>query len=153
MTVMRPVRTPLRVTLLAMLLAVSSCFRYQPTTLDVSPGAMLRLQLTESGSSRLTPVLGPHASTVDGRLLALSDSGYRVAVNRVVRDGTGVTWAGEEVFVPRDAIAVTEHRVLSRRRTLVTAGVALVGVIVTAKLARNGGGGSPGTGGGGQPAP
>ena len=150
---MSPVRTPLLVTLLAMLLVVSGCFHYQPTTLAVSPGAMLRLQLTDSGSSQLTPVLGPHASTVDGRLLAQSDSGYSVAVNRVVRDGTAVTWAGEQVFLPRDAIAVTEHRVLSRRRTLITAGVALVGVIVTARLARNGGAGSPDTGGGGPPAP
>lgn len=151
--VMRPVRTPLLVALLATLLAGSGCFHYQPTTLEVRPGAMLRLQLTDSGSAQLMPVLGPHASSVDGRLLALSDSGYRVAVSRVVRDGSVVTWAGEEVVVPRAAIQATQQRALSGRRTLITAGVALVGVIVTGKLARNGGKGSPGDDGGGNPSP
>lgn len=144
---------PIRITVLVALLAVTGCFRYQPSTVEATPGVMLRLQLTESAAERLTSVLGAHASTVDGRLVAVSEGGYVVSVSRVVRDGVAITWAGEEVVVPRDAISIVERRVLDRRRTFATAGVAVVAAVLIGKLARSAGGGSPGDAGGGNPSP
>jgi hypothetical protein len=120
------------------------------TAAETSPGAELRLHLTEAGAARLAPVLGPQALTLEGRVLGSSDTALVLAVTGLTRQGSSATsWAGDSVAVPRDAIAGTERRVLDRGRTVATIAVGIAAAALTGRLAR----GAGGTNQGGDPTP
>lgn len=140
-------------TLIAASVATTGCLHYEALPLrDVTPGTLVRLQLTGPGATGLITQLGAGVRTVDGRLVTVTDRGYLVAVSSVMRDETRVTWADEQVLVPTDAIVAVQHRVLDKGRTAVVVGAVLAGAIITGKLAKGAGGGA-GTDPGGHPTP
>jgi hypothetical protein len=126
------------------LLLSLGCFHYTPSlAAETSAGDIVRLQLTEPGSTRLAAVLGPQAQWLEGRLVTVSDSGYAVSVSAVTRTGDSVIqWAGEPVMIPRDAVAGTERRVVDRGRSFVVVGLAIASAALTGKWIRGAGGGA-----------
>lgn len=148
----------------AALALTQGCYRYAPlTTEELSPGSVVRLRLTAPGAERLASVVGPGTTTVDGRVIAVSDTAYLVAVSGVVRhgpsgatdgdEGTPVGWSGEQISLPRSALSGAQRRVLDRKRSFVVAGIGVAAIALTGKAVRSAGGGATTGPGGGAPAP
>lgn len=133
-------------------LALSACYRYVPETApEPAPGSDYRAHLTAEGAARLRPLLGQDVVRVDGRLLAVTDSAYQVAMGAtgVTTDPRPVIWSGEQIWIPRSTVERFERRQLDRPRTmraaaLYTAGVMLAGSVwlsISGRASEKGGGG------------
>jgi hypothetical protein len=113
----------------ALAVGVSACYRYAAVeTAAIQPGAVVRLDLSASGASGLSPVLGTGTNAVEGTVLSAADSGYRMSVSgtrKASLEGI-VSWAGEQVVIPRNAVEHVQLRSLDQRRTF---GVAVLGIL------------------------
>ena len=122
----------------ASLAAAAGCFNYvQVPSADARLGTEVRVALAERGVADLTRFVGPRASTLDGRLVARSDTALTLAVTAITRT-TGVeeTWPGDQVVVPATAVASVQTRRVSRSRTgLLIAGVIALAAVVGAAFA------------------
>jgi hypothetical protein len=116
--------------LLAFLLGVSSgCYVYPPLVSTPSPGVELRLDLNDRGRVAMGPVIGVSAMNVEGVLKSPPDTAYVLGVTYVTYlRGQANKWNGEPVTVPRDFVANTTQRTLSKSRTWLTLGAAAAGV-------------------------
>ena len=130
--------------------ASTACYRYVPDTRsDLQVGEEVRVRLTSNGSVALQSFVGTDVIAIDGRVTALSDTAYALAMGGTTkRAGEAAVWSGEPVTVPRNAIAGVEYRVLNKKKTLLmsalgVAGAALVAVIVSA-ISGSGSSGSDG---------
>jgi hypothetical protein len=140
---------------MAFLLGVSSgCYVYPPVVTTPSPGVELRLDLNDRGRAALGNLIGPSAVNVEGVLKTPPDTAYLLGVTSVTyMHGQANRWSGEQLVVPKDFVANTTQRTLSKSRTWLT--VAAAGAGIAALIASFGlaGGGSnpaePGGGGGG----
>jgi len=115
--------------------------------------------LTPAASATLSPILGPEARAVEGRLSSVRDSGYVIAVSGTLKRGQGAsgeailsrtTWAGESVSIPRVAVEGVELRSLDARKTglAVILGTALAVVavrLITHAIGSSGSGSEGGT--------
>ena len=114
--------------------SVSACYHYAPgETAAIQPGAVVRFDLSPSGASDLSPVLGAGTNAVEGTVLSAADSGYRMSVTgtRKVSTAGVVSWAGEQVTIPRTAVEHVQLRSLDRRRTF---GVAILAILAAAAV-------------------
>ena len=118
-----------RVILLAPLLV--SCYRLTPIESGAPErGQALRLELTDEGSVRLAPLIGPRISAIDGKVLDAGDTAIVMAVQSVVaQGGRSMNWSQERLAVPRTAVASLRTRTLDRKRSWIVAGLGVVGVI------------------------
>jgi hypothetical protein len=142
---------------IALPLLAGGCYQY--VTIGPSSAAPtydVRLTLTAAGASSLAPTLGRSTTGVEGRILGVTDSAYRLAVSSTLKpdaeDPTSVTrmvWAGESVSIPRITVAGVEQRSLDHRRTAMAIGAATVLGILAAKLIVHGIGSSGGESGDG----
>ena len=134
------------------LLGVSSgCYVYPPVVTTPTPGEELRLDLNDKGRVAMGPVIGASAMNVEGVLKSPPDTAYVLGV-RYVTDlrGQANKWNGEPVTVPRDFVANTTQRTLSKSRTWLTlAGAAAVVAAVVVSYNLAGSGNAPPEGGGG----
>lgn len=116
---------------LVTLTGASACYRLTPiegTTPE--PGSDVRLSLSDEGSVRLAPLIGPRISAIDGRALESSDSAVVLAVQAVVaQGGRSMAWSQERLSVPRSAVTAYRTRMLDRKRTWIVAGLTVVGAI------------------------
>lgn len=112
---------------------VSACYTTAPLTTDVRPvGAPVVLDITDQGRVHLGSALGESPLRVEGRLAAVSDSTYTLAVTRVEGlRGTGASWSGESYTFRREDVGRVSVRRLSRGRTA----VAILGAVGTVILA------------------
>lgn len=119
--------------LLAGLGPAAACYDYHPLTApSPAPGSYVAATLTAAGSVDLARYLGPDVFVVRGRYLAGSDTGLVVSVTSVeLKRGTAVSWAGETIALPRDAIAALDVRRLAKGRTVLLAGASAGGLVVT----------------------
>jgi hypothetical protein len=125
---------------------LGACYRYSPTTHAPAAGTDVRIHLTEGGAASLAAVLGAGTTSVTGRVVGATDSDVVLTVSETGRDATRVSWGGEQITIPRSAVATAEQRSLDGWRTLgVTAiGVGAAGAIallVNAISSRSGGDG------------
>jgi hypothetical protein len=113
---------------IAALCASTACYHYAPMEPSaIQTGAAVRLDLSSAGSTRMTPILGAGTNSVEGTILAATDTGYRMSVSGTHKATTGaVRWSGEQVTVPRDAIERVQTRSLDRKRTLGVAALAIL---------------------------
>lgn len=123
----------MRLTILcAVLLAVSGCYVYQPGTTSQPPvGTPLRVTLTDTGSVELAAQVGPRVTAIDG-LLQGGDQTQSLLLSvtqTVTTDGVEHSWTGEQVRVPRTAIATVRERKFSPGRSAL-AGAVLTGAVV-----------------------
>jgi hypothetical protein len=121
------------VTVLACL--VAGCYSYRPVgqvdTASPDPGKRVELQLTDQGGRTMVSQLGPDAQTVDADMIRSDSSTITVAVWQVEDSHHAQTqWRGEQVVVPRDAIASLRERRLSVAGTGVLGGLIAGGALV-----------------------
>jgi hypothetical protein len=115
-----------------LLLAASGCYRLTPIEGSTpAPGLEVRLSLTDEGSVRMAPLIGPRIGAIDGRTLESSDTAVVLAVQGVVaQSGRSMAWSQERLLVPRSAVSAYRTRTLDRKRTWLMAGITVVGAMV-----------------------
>ncbi len=137
---------------LAVLTAVSlltACYSFQhagPADAVVpATGSHIQVRLTQQGALALAEQIGPQTVTVAGDVVSADADSLRLAV-RGVEDARHITtdWKGEQVAIPRDAIASVGQRRLSVGATALLGGLAAGSVIAAAELF-SGSGASSGT--------
>ena len=142
----------MRIVILIGVLSLSAgCYNYDPlTTPSPDPGTYVAAHLTDGGSEELARYLGPNVFIVRGRYLGPDARGLLVSVSSVeTKRGDELSWQGETVALPVDAITSLEVRRLSKGRTLLLAGVGAGGLVATTvAFSLLGGGTAPGPGGG-----
>src|SRR5688500_3499945 len=133
---------------------LTACHRYEPVTAAaVARGSNVAVSLTDYGTANLGRLLGMGVGTVEGSLIAVSDSAYTLSV-QLVRQRTGIEtfWRGEQVTIPRVDVAEIRQRRFSRSKSAL-ATVAVIAAAVGAVEAFIGTGsgsqppGGPGNGG------
>jgi hypothetical protein len=109
----------------------SGCYRLTPIEGPTpAPGREVRLSLSDEGSVRLAPLIGPRISAIDGRAMESSDTALVVAVEAVVaRGGRSMPWSQERLSVPRSAVTSIRTRTLDRKKSWIVAGLSVVGVL------------------------
>ena len=140
-------------TALPIILLSTGCYNDLPLA-DPSPvaGTQVTAQLTKDGSTELARMLGPDARSVRGRVLATTDDQVVLAVSLVQGKGDEQTvWKGEQVSLPRTAVAWLWQRKLSLGRSLLAGGAFLGALIAAGKAFEGGEEGGVNVGGGGGP--
>ena len=76
-------------------------------------------------------MLGERTEAVEGRVTSASDAGYTVAVSGTRKTGETSTtaWVGEQVTIPRAAIAGVQRRTLDKKNTF---GIARIAILAAA---------------------
>ena len=125
------------VSLGAVSILMAGCYRFAAAPDgSASAGADVRLALGSGASPELFRVLGEGTTAVEGRITSMSDTAYTVQVRGTRKQGqTALTsWEGEQVTIPRRAIAGIERRSLDRKRTFGIAGIAILAAAGTKLL-------------------
>jgi hypothetical protein len=122
---------------LAVLVSVllAGCYRFTPAEVaSLSPGAPVRLRLTDDGSAMVAAYIGPRMESVDGVITEFAgDSAVVVRMQQTMSRGGAVTeWAGESLSVPRRAIAGAERKTRSPQRTALAAAGGVAAVVAIA---------------------
>ena len=144
----RPVASAL---LPVMLLA--GCYTHVPLQgRDPAPSTRVVVRLTPAGTEELARQVGPRVVSIEGDVAVVRESGVQLLA-RGTTDQNGLTtfWKGEQVEVPRSAIAGMETRTLSRSRSVLIAGAIVAAALLVA--AAFGLTGSSDDGGGSTPVP
>ena len=140
-------------TLLSLVLVASSCYRFTPIEgATPAPGQEVRLFLSDEGSVRMAPLIGPRIEAIDGRIVQTTDTALVIAVEAAVtQGGRAMTWSMERLTVPRSAVSSIRTRTLDRRKSWIVAGLGVVGAIALGEAfgLGSGFGGFLGVGGGG----
>jgi hypothetical protein len=110
----------------------SGCYRLTPIEGSTPPaGNEVRLALSDEGSVRLAPLIGPRIRAIDGRAMESSDTALVVAVEAVVsQGGRSMSWSQERLSVPRSAVSSIRTRTLDRKKTWIVASLSVVGALV-----------------------
>lgn len=141
---------------LGAMMLIAGCYRYAAMG-DGAPaaGAEVRLALGSGATPNLFRVLGEGTTAVDGRIATASDTGYVVSVSGTRKAGETATtaWAGEQVLIPRAAVAQVQRRTLDKKRTFGIAGIAILAAAATKLLIDGFSSSSGGDDNGGGPPP
>ncbi|HET6680848.1 MAG TPA: hypothetical protein VFG84_06575 [Gemmatimonadaceae bacterium] len=110
--------------------ALPACYSYHVVpTEQLSVGKSVRARLSADEATRLQGVLGRTDRTLDGRLMASSDSGLLMAVPTSRIGPEGITH--QRILVPRSSLLEVEERRLDRFRTgIVVAAITAVAAAV-----------------------
>lgn len=124
------------VRVLALVLAFGNCYRFTPIEGGApARGLEVRIDLSDEGSVRMAPLIGPRISAIDGRVLEPMDTAIVLAVQSVVsQGGRSMSWSQERLAVPRTAVASVRTRTLDRKRTWIVAGLTVVGAIALGEV-------------------
>ena len=117
----------IRAFVVVVVLVLMGCYSYVPVAVSgPPPGARANLVLTDEGTVEMARLVGPSTRAIEGDVVSANGEGLVLAVRRLERrDGIEEFWKGEQVTVPRTAVATYTERRLSRTRTvLFGAGVA-----------------------------
>ena len=111
----------------------AGCYNYHPlATTSPEPGSYVAATLTDQGSTDLARYLGPNVFVVRGRYVGDGEAGILVSVSAVeLKRGDDVSWAGETITLPPDAVASLEVRHLAKGRTLLLASAGAGSLVVT----------------------
>jgi hypothetical protein len=139
---------------LPLILSLSACYTYRPLLApEPAPGDRVSAQLTSEGSRELADQIGPDVLHVEGDVLGVDSIGLDLQVREIesyrgIRSG----WGGEQLHLPRQAVAGMQQRKLSVGGTGLLVGVlgaglyAIYRVLGGEGLFEGGNGGSGGTG-------
>lgn len=137
-----------------LLVTLAACYTYRPlTTPEPSPGDRVSAQLTSEGSRELADQIGPEVLHVEGDVLEVDSLGLNLQVREIesyrgIRSG----WGGEQLHLPRQAVAGMQQRKLSVGGTGMLVGVLTAGLYAVYRVlggpglfeGGNGGSGGPG---------
>lgn len=141
------------VMLIGVLCFTAGCYSYSPlTTPSPEAGSYVAVTLSDAGSEALARYVGPDVFVVRGRYLSSGERGLLVSVSSVeTKRGAELSWQGETVTLPTDAIASLDVRRLAKGRSILLAGVGAGGLVVTTLAFTVLAGGTPLPPGGGRP--
>lgn len=118
----------------ALLLVAATPACYQLTPIEgPTPelGRLVRLDLTDAGSIRMSPYVGPRVEAIEGRTERMTDSSYVLLVTATTaRGGMSTQWSNERLDVPLSAVASIRRRTLDTRRSWMAAGLGVAGVVL-----------------------
>jgi len=142
--------TPL---LVGAVLALTGCYTYRPlTTTEPAAGTQVSAQLTSTGSRELAGQVGPDVLHLEGKVLHADSAGLDMEVREIESyRGIRSDWNGEQVRVPRVAVAGIQERKLSPGGTGIMSGVIVAGLYAVYRVLGGPGlfEGNPGQSGGG----
>jgi hypothetical protein len=112
----------------------AACYAYVPAAAGAPrPGADVRIQLNDAGTTQLARYLGPRVVAVDG-LLASPPTDAEMVVAPVsvqIADGARQRWTGDgNVLFPRQYVTDVQIRTIDRRKSTIAA-VAIAASVVT----------------------
>ena len=110
----------IRAFVVVVVLVLMGCYSYVPVAVSgPPPGARANLVLTDEGTVEMARLVGPSTRAIEGDVVSANGEGLVLAVRRLERrDGIEEFWKGEQVTVPRTAVATYTERRLSRTRTV-----------------------------------
>jgi hypothetical protein len=118
-------------------LAVSAgCYQYHdaPVT-TIRPDETVHVVLGSDASTSLAASIGPNATSIDGRVLAVDSNRMRLAVTQIARAiGTEEFLQNEPIDVPTRGAVVVRVRSVDRFRTVLAVGGLLAGVFAARTL-------------------
>ena len=140
-------------------LLLGGCYTYAiPVTDRVMPASIVEVTLNDRGRVAMEANVGPEVLSVEGAVVSVSDSGFVLAVKKVVGlDRNSSNWSGEHVTFRNESVRHVRERKFSAGRTAF-----LVGAATASALAFVASGGlldgifgreGPTGGGGGGPVP
>jgi hypothetical protein len=117
-------------------LALTACYTYRPlTTAEPAAGTQVSAQLTGDGSRELAGQVGPDVLHVEGKVLHADSSGLDLEVREIESyRGIRSDWNGEQVRVPRVAVAGIQERKLSPGGTGIMSGVIVAGLYAVYRI-------------------
>ena len=131
-----------RILLLCAALNLAACYTYRPLeTTQPEAGSRVSAQLTNSGSQELIAEIGPDVLHVEGMVLHADSAGLDLEVKEIESyRGIRSDWNGEQVRLPREAVAGLQERRLSPGGTGLMGGAIVAGLLC--HLSRTGRGGA-----------
>jgi hypothetical protein len=116
--------------ILSIALTLSGCYTYRPlSTPEPEQGTRVSAQLTGQGSIDLANQIGPDVLHVEGEVVTADSNGLELVVREVESfRGIRSDWQGEQVRIPREAVAGMQERRLSIGGTGVMGGVMAAGL-------------------------
>jgi hypothetical protein len=117
-------------------LALTACYTYRPlTTAEPAAGTQVSAQLTGDGSRELAGQVGPDVLHVEGKVLHADSTGLDLEVREIESyRGIRSDWNGEQVRVPRVAVAGIQERKLSPGGTGIMSGVIVAGLYAVYRI-------------------
>jgi hypothetical protein len=119
-----------------LLLLLNACYRYVPLTQpEVSPAALVSVELSTQGASELAAIIGRDIRKVRGRVLNADEESITLGMASVT-DAKGIDtgWKGEPVRFPRRFLADITERRFSLGRTLLFSGAAVGGTVAASSI-------------------
>jgi hypothetical protein len=115
---------------------LTGCYTYRPlATPDPAPGDRVSAQLTVDGSRELAGQIGPEVLHVEGDVLDADSTGLNLEVREIESyRGIRSDWHGEQVRLPRQAVAGMQERRLSIGGTTVLGGVLAAGLYAVYRI-------------------
>ena len=139
--------------MLSVALTLGGCYTYRPlSTSAPEPGTRISAQLTGQGSRDLAGQIGPDVLHVEGEVIEADSSGLGLVVREIESyRGIRSDWQGEQVRLPRAAVAGIQERRLSPGGTGLMGGVIAAGLYAIYRVMGGPGlfEGNPGQAGGG----
>ena len=107
MSVRRSVARARALAVLVLAATSAACYRLTPLEGPTpEPGRVVRVDLTDAGSVRLAPFIGPRVEAIEGRAERTTDSSYVLLVTATTaRGGMSTSWSNERLDVPLSAVA------------------------------------------------
>ena len=129
-----------RVGVLGLTLLSTGCFDYREVALSPSlaTGGIVRVELTDNGTTDLTKALGPYVTVLEGPVRSTDQDGLTLGVTTLRRRGEGqIDWTGDTVHVAKTDIRYLTQRSQSRSKTAVAvAAVSAIGVALIITIAK-----------------
>lgn len=116
---------------------LGACYSYAALPADDrSRSADVRMDIEPAGAERVAALLGPRVQTLEGRLVASTDSTLTVAVEGITRSGGYEEhWNGDAVRVPRSAVARMQVRRFDAIKSALIAGGIVGGALAAGRAA------------------
>ncbi len=125
--------------LLVLVAACAGCYQYHDASVTgVRPDETVHVVLSSDAASALASTIGPNATSIDGRVMAVDSNHLRLAVTQIARAiGPEEFLQYEPIDVPtRGALAVSVRSV-DRVRTVIAFGGILAGVLAAHTLSNS----------------
>ena len=145
----------MRISPLIGVLLLFGCYSYHALEYPTpASGTRVAAELTDAGSLQLASQIGPGVSSVRGEVVESSAEGLLLALSSVLgRNQQEMFWNGEQVRIPKSAVARVQQRRFSLGKSAVFMGVVAGGLLVAVKAFTGAGAAGGGAGNGGGPAP
>lgn len=125
---------------------LGACYSYELVPASPAPQARVAMVLNDQGRVEASPQVGSQVMRIEGAMVSTTDSAYLLAVSAVKPiTGNWQRWAGEQVSMRRNHVAMMYERRVSKGRTALLGGAvaALLVAMVSTNLFGIAGGDAP----------